>query len=317
MGTTRLLVLPESPVWVMEDRGAACFGQAAAIAGRLGLPFRRIGARGVGGQVPGGSRPALVLSAGSRAAAQALLLRARHGCRIVHCAAVRPPLPARLLGYPFDRMVLPGVGTDQAAEGRLIPALGPLHVVSPALLARARDVWAERLAHLPSPRIVVLLGAEAPDAQAASGLARQMAQMARQRHGCVLAAMLAGCPPEVSDAFASGLSACVNLVHRDGEPGENPALGFLGCADAVVAAWTAAQALSEACAAAAPVFVVQAPGSAATLFAERLIGLDQARPLLESLQPWPRTPLDEAGRIARTIRSTLLTGPARLPAGRR
>ncbi len=317
MGTTRLLVLPESPVWVMEDRGAACFGQAAAIAGRLGLPFRRIGAHGIGGQVPDGSRPALVLSAGSRAAAQALLLRTRHGCRIVHCVSIRPPLPARLLGYPFDRMVLPGVGIEQAARGRLIPALGPLHVVSPALLARARDVWAERLAHLSTPRIVVLLGAEAPDAQAASGLARQVAQMARERHGCVLVAMLAGCRAEAADAFASGLAGCVNLVHRDGEPGENPTLGFLGGADAVVAAWTGAQALSEACAAAAPVFVVQAPGSAAGSFVERLKALDQARPLLGSLQPWLRTPLDEAGRIARTIRGTLLTGLVRLPANRR
>ena len=317
MGTTKLLVLPESPVWVMEDRGAAAFGQAAAIAGRLGLPFRRIGAHGPGGQVPRGSMPSLVLSAGSRAAAQALLLRARHGCRIVHCASTRPPLPARLLGYPFDRMVLPGLGADQAAGERLIPALGPPHVVSPGLLARARDLWAERLAHLPSPRIVLLLGAGAPDAPAASALAGRISQMARQRRGCVLMAALAGCQPDVADAAAAGLADCVNLVHRDGEPGENPVLGFLGGADAVIVAWTSPQALSEACAAAAPVFVVQAANAPTAPLADRLAALDQARPLLESLLPWPRTPLDEAGRIARAIRDTLLIGTARLRSDRR
>jgi hypothetical protein len=317
METTRLLVLPESPVWVMEDRGTASFGQAAAIAGRLGLPFRRIGAAGTGGQVPDGSAPTLVLSAGPRAAAQALLLRARHGSRIVHCASTRPPLPAHLAGYPFDRMVLPVMDAGPPAGHRLIPALGPLHVVSPALLARARDLWAERLAHLPSPRIVVLLGGAMPDAPTVAALARRLAQMARERHGCVLVAALADCRTELVDAFASGLGACINLVHRDGEPGENPTLGFLGGADAVIAAWTDSQALSEACAATAPVFVVQAPGGRASGLAERLVVLDQVRPLLESLLPWSRIPLDEAGRIARTIRTSLLGGTTRPRPGRR
>lgn len=316
MATTRLLVLPESPVWVMEDDGAATAGQAAAIAGRLGMPFRRIGAAGPAGRVRAGSGPELVLSAGSRSGAQALLLRARHGCRIVHCAGTRPPLPSRLAGYPFDLMVLPSARArpDTAADlarleardiTRLMPVLGPPHVVSPALLARARDLWAERLGHLPEPRIAVLLGGGIADPRAAAALAERLGQMARQRQGCVLVSALAACPPDVAAAFAAGLSACLNLIHREGEPGENPMLGFLGIADAVVVAWAGPQALSEACAASAPVFVVPSPPGRALMgdggLMARLMTLDQVRPLQEGLLPWPRTPLDEAGRIARTI----------------
>ncbi len=320
---TRLLALPDAPVWVLEDKGAAAAGQAAAIAGRLGVPFRRIGSAGPSGQVRAGSRPQLIVSAGARSAAQSLLLRARHGCRVVHCVGSRPLLPRQVAGYPFDLMVLPAGDRDAsgrmampsaalaaAAEaGRLVPVLGPPHVVSPGLLARARDLWADRLSHLPHPRLVAVLGGGQSDPAVAQtqvqALARRLSQIAQARRGCVLAAALAECPPALADAFSAGLSGCMHLIHRSGEPGDDPLLGFLGSADAVVAAWTGAQALAEACAASAPIFVVPAPGGRRIAWdrglSARLARLDQVRPLEEGLSPWRRTPLDEAGRIAATI----------------
>ncbi len=301
METTKLLVLPAAPVWVIEPPGS---GPAAAIAGRLGMPFRRIGPAGPAGRVATGSQPELVISSGVRSGARALLLRARHGCRVVHCAAA-PRVPVELALHPFDMMVLPSDRAASAGTKRVMPVLGLPHVVSPALLDRARLLWADRLAHLPSPRIVVLLGGGATDPREATELARRLASMARTRGGCVLAAALPGCQPEVTDAFGAGLSACLSLLHRAGEPGDDPMLGFLGGADAVVAAWTGSQTLSEACAGTAPVFTVAAlrPGrqKRGQGLVDRLLALDQVRPLQDSFSPWPRTPLDEAGRIARTI----------------
>ncbi len=305
METTRLLVLPEAPVWVLEAAGS---GPAAAIAGRLGVPFRRIGPAGPDGRVARGSQPELVISSGTRSGARALLLRARHGCRVVHCAVaprLQLGLPFELAAHPFDMMVLPSDRAASAARGRVMPVLGLPHVVSPALLDRARLLWADRLAHLPSPRIVVLLGNAAPDPREAGQLARRLAAMARLRGGCVLVAALPGCRPDVADAFGGGLSACLHLLHRAGEPGDDPMLGFLGGADAVVAAWTTPQMLSEACAGSAPVFTVTPPrvgrSKRAQGLVDRLLALDQVRPLQDSFSPWPRTPLDEAGRIARAI----------------
>jgi mitochondrial fission protein ELM1 len=302
METTRLLVLPEAPVWVLEDPAGS--GPAAAIAGRLGVPFRRIGPAGPEGRVAAGSLPELVISSGLRSGARALLLRARHGCRVVHCASTAR-FPIRLSVQPFDMMVLPSDTVAFGENSRLMPVLGTPHVVSPALLARARLLWAERLEHLPTPRIVILLGGGAPSLREAVELARRLAAMAQLRGGCVLATALPDCRPAVADAFAAGLSACLHLFHRAGEPGDDPVLGFLGNADVVIAAWTGAQTLSEACAVSAPVFMVPAKqkrgAERARGLAERLMALDHVRLLQDSLSPWPRTPLDEAGRIARTI----------------
>jgi len=322
MSMTRLMVLPEAPVWVLEDPRAAASGQASAIAGRLGLPFRRIGASAASGglaqrmdgRVRAGSRPDIVISAGAQSAAQALLLRARHQCRVVHCASLRPRLPRGLAGYPFDLMIAPASGPDDAEPpgpaDRLLTVVGSPHVVSPALLARARDLWADRLSHLPSPRIVLLLGPDSRPAEA-KRLARRLARMTRERLGCVLVSVLPGCPAEAADGAVSGIESCFSLIYRHGEPDEDPTLGFLGGADAVVCAWTGAGTVSEACAGSAPVFVVrtgrEGEPAASRRTLDRLIALGHARPFEASLSPWSRTPLDEAGRAARIIRRRFLT----------
>jgi len=320
MSMTRLLVLPEAPVWVLEDAAAAS-GPASAIAGRLGLPFRRIGTTsgsgGLGqridGRVRAGSRPDIVISAGGRSAAQALLLRARHRCRLVHCASTRPRLPRALAGYPFDLMVAPASGAGHAevadSPDRLLSVLGTPHVVSPALLARARDLWADRLSHLPSPRIVLLLGPGSGPAEA-SRLARRLARMTREQLGCLLVSVLPGCSREAADGAVSGLQDCLSLIYRHGEPDEDPTLGFLGGADAVVCAWTEAGTVSEACAGSAPVFIVRSGGGSeparSRRILDRLIALDHARLFETGLSPWSRTPLDEAGRVAHVIRRRFL-----------
>ena len=234
-----------------------------------------------------------------------MLLRSRHGCRVVHCATPRFPVQ-RLSGWlPFDLTVLPQRqlrGAAAPGSDRVIAVLGAPNVVSPALLARARDLWAERLSHLPHPRIVLLFGGS--DQKAALALGRRVGAMARERGGCVMASVLP-CPRAASEALSGGLAGCLHLIYRSGEPGEDPTLGFLGHADVVVVGGVGALTLSEACAASAPVFVAAAGTERrdTRLLLERLRVAGQVRPLLDDLSPWPRQPLDEAGRIAREIRA--------------
>ena len=95
----------------------------------------------------------------------------------------------------------------------------------------------------------------------------------------------------------------------------------------MVTAWSGIAALSEACAGTAPVYVVSEVrhGGKAARMVRRLIALDHARPLQDKLlqewlsesesvsgttflAAWPRTPLDEAGRIAGVIRRRLFVG---------
>ncbi len=303
-----LALLPQAPIWVLDDPRSSAAGQASAIAGRLGLPFRRLTAAPGEPHRPGGPGPGLVLSAGTGSGLRALLLRSRHGCRVVHCATPRLPIE-RLSGWlPFDLTVLPQrrlAGSSAAApvaSDRVIAVLGAPNVVSPALLARARDLWAERLSHLPHPRIALLFGGS--DQKAALALGRRIAAMARERGGCVMASVQP-CPRPASEALSGGLAGCLHLIYRSGEPGEDPTLGFLGHADVVVVSGVGVLTLSEACAASAPVFVAAAGSErreARTLL-ERMRVAGQVRPLLDDLSPWPRQPLDEAGRIAREIRA--------------
>ena len=176
-------------------------------------------------------------------------------------------------------------------------------------MARARDLWAERLSHLPAPRLLLLFGGA--EQKAALALGQRLAAMARARGGCVMASVLpsgtrAGNAAAVAaDALAAGLAGCLHLVYRDGEPGEDPTLGFLGHADAVVAAGVGARTLSEACTASVPIFatLLGAERRETRLLIERMIQADQMRLLQDDFSPWPRHPLDEAGRIAREIRT--------------
>ena len=311
-----LALLPQAPVWVLTDPHSPAAGQASAIAGRLGLPFRRLDA--VPGQPhrPGGPGPGLVLSAGAGAGLRALLLRSRHGCRVVHCAT--RPFPAGPLSewLPFDLTVIPQLrppldpAGPGAASSRMIAVLGTPNVVSPGLLARARDLWGERLSHLPHPRVVLLFGGS--DQKAALGLGRQVAALVKERGGSVMAAVLPT-GRNAAEALAAGLASCMHLIYRAGEPGEDPTLGFLGHADAVVVANVGTLTLSEACAASAPVFIALAGGErrATRLLLERMRQAGQVQPLQDDLSPWPKQPLDEAGRVAREIRARFGTAGLR------
>ncbi|WP_428374382.1 ELM1/GtrOC1 family putative glycosyltransferase [Lichenicoccus sp.] len=295
-----LALLPQPPVWVLDDPGSAVAGQASAIAGRLGMPFRRLNATPGQPHRPGGPGPGLVISAGRRAGLRALLLRSRHACRVVHCSPTR--LSAML---SYDLVVLPQQACRPAEireAGRLVPVLGPPHVVSPALLGRARELWTERLSHMPHPRLLLIFGSA--DGKLALQVGRHVASLARERGGCVLVSVLA--PGLVAaDALSAALSNCLHLLYRAGEPGENPTLGFLSHADAVVTVRVGALTLSEACAGQAPVFAAHADGEtgAAGRFLADLQAAGQVRPLQHDLSRWSRQPLDEAGRIALMIQS--------------
>jgi len=310
-----LALLPQAPVWVLDDPRAPAKGLASAIAGRLGLPFRRLHGLQAESPAPGGPGPGLVLSCGAAAGMRALLLRARHGCRGVHCATGSLAYEQPYGWLPFDLTVWPSFRGEPAGwaersttrpwhkvrRERMLPVLGVPTVVSPALLARARDLWDERLSHLPHPRVALLFGGG--ERKAALALGRQLTAIVGRRRGSVMVSVLPD-GARVGESLLAGLAGCLHLVYRAGEPGEDPTLGFLGVADAVVVAGVGVQTLSEACAASAPIFAAATGGEdrQARMLLDRLRQARQVRPLTGDLSAWPREPLDEAGRIAREIR---------------
>ncbi len=322
-------------IWVLDDPRAGIATQAIGIAERLGGPFRRIPLKWnwkahVAGLVPAGSligvepiagphaqgehaglevppdeAPKLVISAGRRSAPVALWLRARYGCRLVHCMS--PGIGGLFRKDLFDLLVIPA--HDRPGQSpNVVSVLGAAHRVSPVSLAQAELAWRERLAHLPHPRIALLVGGPVRKVGMAPGLAhdlgRTVAQLAVGLRGSVLATTSRRTGSEAADALAAGLGPAMHVLYRWGEPDENPYMGFLATADAVVVTSDSVSMVSEACATEAPVYVAlpEQAGGRHRSFIESLVQAGQVRPFVHSLAPWPRAPLDEAGRIADEIR---------------
>jgi mitochondrial fission protein ELM1 len=325
---------PAEKVWVLDDPRGGGSAQAIGIAERLGVPFRRIplswnwmanltafsrhgsllglasvghreGEAYVGGAAgahrrafASASGPALTLSSGRRAAAVALWLKERFGSPLVHCS--RPGLRATA----FDLLVIPRHEQPVDAENAL-PVLGLPHRLSPLLLRQARMAWRERLAHLPRPCITLLVRGQHMRPAQANRLAQRVAAIAKQSGGSVLATTTPRTSAEVSAALAAGLAPSMHILYRTGEPGENPYQAFLAWADAIVVTGDSASMLSEACTTAAPVFIAmqELAGFSLRSLHDSLFDAGQIRPLSDDLSPWPRQPLDEAGRVATEIRS--------------
>jgi mitochondrial fission protein ELM1 len=259
------------------------------------------------GRLPGGGvvRPEVVISAGRRSGAVALWMKHQFGCKLVHCMS--PGLGGLLRYSMFDLLVIPEHDRPAPAPN-VIPVLGAPHRVSPLLLRQAKVAWQERLGHLPRPRVALLVGGPPrstgmPPAMAHT-LARQVARLVAARGGAVLATTSRRTGGEATEAVSAGLSQCLHLIYRWGEPGENPYHGFLANADAIVVTGDSVSMVSEACATTAAVYVAlpELASPKQRLFAESLYQAGHARPLGSSVARWPRPPLDEAGRVAAEIR---------------
>jgi uncharacterized protein len=248
--------------------------------------------------------PVLTLSADSRSARVALWLKARSGGHVVHCG--RPGLLRR----DFDLLIQPE-HAPPTASGAVLPVLGVPHRLSPLLLQQARLTWAERLAHLPRPRITLLVGGRSEGLFAASelpptaahALGRRVAALARGAEGAVLAMTGSRTGVEATEALAAGLAPALHILHRWGEPGPDPSAAFLATADAVVVTGDSELLLSQACAVEGPVYLAmpELAGPRQRRLQASLLAAGQLRALGADLSPWPRRPLDEAGRAAREI----------------
>ena len=342
------LAAPPARVWVLDDPRVGTANQAIGIAERLGVPFRRIPlmwnpwTAHLAGLVPGGSlaglrqpsrgiaaelarnaagvslpagrgllgeggppRPDVVISAGRRSGAVALWMKSQFGCRIVHC--MHPGLGGLWRHEMFDMLVVPEHDRPAAAPN-VFPVLGAPHRVSPLVLSQARAAWRERLAHLPGPRVALLVGGpvRGTDMQPAMAhsLGKQVAKLAVASGGTVLATTSRRTGREATEALSAGLSPALHLIYRWGEPGENPYHGFLASADAIVITADSISMISEACASTAAVYIAapELAGPRHHRFAQTLFQAGHARPLGQSIARWPRPPLDEAGRVADEIR---------------
>lgn len=139
----------------------------------------------------------------------------------------------------------------------------PLHLVTKDRLAEEANRSAARFGSLPRPYIAVLvggsIGAYVFDHEAADRLGRAASAMATAMGGSLLVTTSPRTPRRVINTLAKAVS-CPNALYRwrPDDP-ENPYLGYLALATALIVTGDSASMLAEACATGKPVAMFEVP----------------------------------------------------------
>ena len=304
------------PAVVLSEGYAGLEAQAVGLAERAGLlptrvtlragpPWRWLPARSwpaplraVGGLA--GLPDGLVLSVGGTGGAVGAALRTA-GRRVVQ---VQNP---RLRLDRFDLVV--ANRHDEIDGPNVLLARTALHGVTPAVLAAARARWQPVLAGLPRPLVAVLVGGSNGRFRLgpaeATALAEQVARMiAADRVGVALtpSRRTGAAVRAVLEQRLRPLGAWIWDMQ-----GDNPYLGLLACADALVVTADSVSMVSEAVATAVPVMVVPLPGRSRRigLFLGGLVDAGRIRTFNGRLQDWFVTPFDDTTAIAEEMRRRL------------
>ncbi len=308
-------------VWVLADDRAGHVNQALAVAEALGAPFALLSLRfnrlarlpnallsATDRHVALGARPAppwpgLVVAAGRRTAPVARAVKARSGgrARLVQCMWPEAGAGA------FDLIAVPA--HDEAPRrANVVRTVGAPHRVTPARLAAAAAAWRGVLERVPRPRIALLVGGatrrHAFDADDADALAERVGRLAAALGACVMMAT----SRRTGRAVADRLEAALAPAHRYrwGEGGDNPYLGYLALADAIVVTGDSMAMCTEACAAGRPVHIDAPSRRTARKHARlhrALYARGAARPLGAAPDAaWRPARFDDAALVAQAIR---------------
>lgn len=311
--------------WVLTDGKAGMVAQARGLAEAVGLPFEEKILRGgfpwrvipaafwppgVMGLSPRSPQltppwPDLIISCGRHGVGPALEAKRRSGGRTVAVHVQHP----RVRPDRFDLVVAPR--HDRLAGPNVQVTVGSVHGVTRAKLDAAADRWRGELKHLPRPRVAVLIGgsngAFRLDADAMRKLAESLADLVR----------IEGCGLMVTPSRRTGAENIAILRDAfEGLPahvwdfeGDNPYLGYLGLADAVIATGDSVNMLSEAVATGKPVHRIDLPKAGRTEKFERFHDAMQAvgavRPFKGALETWDVPRVDDTERAAARIRALL------------
>lgn len=267
--------------WLLLGHKPGDNGQVLALAEALGWPFeikrmayrptelltnRLFGTTLLGIDRERSSRleppwPQLVISAGRRNEPVARWIRKQAGGRdhvkLVHVGRPWAPIETFDLIITTPQYTLP-------ERPNILQNEAPMHRVKQARLGEAGEIWAPRLAHLPRPRIAIMLGGHVGpytfDAARGAQLGRLVGEMAREKGGSVLISTSARTPPETADACVAAIEAPYHLYRWLRDDPDNPYFGYLALADAVVVTSDSLSMLIEAIASGKPVFIFDLAG---------------------------------------------------------
>jgi mitochondrial fission protein ELM1 len=310
--------------WVVTDGKVGMENQCVAVARRLGLdpiikrvkmraPWKQLSPWGLrlgnrwslspAGDQLDGPLPDILISTGRHSVTSSLAIRDMTRGK---CLRVQIQNPGIDPGN-FDLVVVPR--HDRLSGPNVLVTRGAPHGVTPDVLAAAKDKFAPRLAHLPQPRIAVLLGGNNGVYKltplAAQNLAECLSTLARTNHGSVMVTASRRTGAEIEALFKARL-ANVAGEFWDGT-GDNPYLGYLAYADHIVVTADSVNMVCEAASTGKPVHVVPLDGGSDKFrrFHEGLVADGITRPFHGTLESWTYPTFDDTEIVAERIRTML------------
>jgi uncharacterized protein len=247
--------------------------------------------------------PDLLISSGRGSVAAALAVRRASGGGTFAVHIQSPYAKASC----FDLVVIPR--HDSLRGDNVIVARTALHGITPEKLREAARQFDRALSHLPRPLIAVLVGGSNKhqefSAEATFRLARDLVLAAQTCRGSLAVTSSRRTGAENERILRKCLGS-VPTFFWDGT-GENPYLGMLALADAVVVTNDSVSMASEASATGKPIhiFSVSDGGGKLRRFHKALMEDGIARPFDGAIQSWSYDPPDETGRIAALVRDRL------------
>jgi len=197
--------------------------------------------------------PDLLIACGRRAALPARALKARHGERLRVIQILDPRISAR----HFDRIICPEHDGRQGAG--IITTQGSLHVIDSQRMSEAHDDWAQQLGAADTASVAVLIGGNNRAYRIDRAYLMQMKRCADQLLGRDRDSNCGRLMVSASRRSSPELLAAVRGVFGPGvlyasDFEDNPYLGFLATADALVVSADSVNMISEALGTGKPVF---------------------------------------------------------------
>lgn len=297
-------------VWVLADDRPGNTTQSTGLADALAWPYeikrlqpgwlsflhnRLLGASRIGIDAGRSAAleppwPDLVIAAGRRTAPVALWIREQSAGRTRLVQLGRKGADHADL---FDLAVTPAY-CRLFAHPKRVETDATLHSVSRTRLGEAALRWKERLEAAPAPRIALLVGGTSGqyrlDAAVARQLAQDVARFAKDVGGSIFATTSRRLAPAAADALGAALPEGAFLHRWKPDDADNPYLGFLALADAIVITGDSESMLAEATTHARPLFVYPLPERASfrLLRALRESVVARARALPQNQRGTPR-----------------------------
>jgi mitochondrial fission protein ELM1 len=247
--------------------------------------------------------PEILISSGRGSVAAALAIR-RCGQGSTFAVHIQTPY---VDPHRFDLVIIPE--HDGLRGDNVVVTKTALNRVTKRSLDEAGRVFKERMSHLPRPLIAVLVGGPSKNLECSPETMRRLADqlmMAASRCGGSLAVTTSrrtGAQNEM--ALRQGLEG-IPQFFWDGK-GENPYLGILALADAIVVTSDSVSMVSEACATGKPVHVFSLGEEPKKLrrFHKPLRDSGITRPFSGVIEQWSYEPPNDTERAAAIVRKLM------------